>query len=74
MNENPWFHVQDGLTFEKLSDDKIRIWIAKDGKADGEEIFSSTISKDAMASVMAFLSNSGDNAKKWEEARNFFSS
>ena len=77
------FHLNDNLFFGRTSDDKVRIVKLKDGasgfpnlvgSSHPEAIFDIVTDFDALSSVFASLTKTGENGETWEAARKFFDS
>jgi hypothetical protein len=65
------FHVKDGLYFEQLPDNQVRIIKRDDGKDDSPIVFEQTLDANHWASVIASMSYYGEEDYGWYRALNF---
>lgn len=77
------FHLNNNLFFGRTSDDKVRIVKLKDsaggfpmnaGIPDPNVVFDIVTDFNALSSVFASLTKTGENGETWEAARKFFNS
>lgn len=60
------FHVKDGLYFERLENNSVRVVKMKTAMADCEEIsFEATLDRDAWASVISSVSKGGESGYRY---------
>lgn len=62
-----WFHYRDGLYFVRQQDGAVRI----QEEAEGESIVVSVIDPHSWSSVVASMSAGGEDARTYEQARDF---
>lgn len=74
VEEELMFHVEHGLTFERLTDGSVRIRKYREPFTVGSEDmveFQVTLEPDRWASVLASLSPTGESADTYQEARKY---
>lgn len=66
------YHLQDGLFFQKLEDGHVRITVTTDlcpPKSNGHNVeFTTVITRPALASVMASMSQRGETSATFDQA------
>lgn len=65
------FHARDGVFFSRADDEgsvRIRAWLTPSG---GKEVLNIVLSESAWASVVASVSSLGEDAARWQAARDF---
>jgi len=61
------FHARDGLFFERQADGSVRVLV----KEQNQTKFSTVLSADGWASVVATVSARGETLETWNEARQY---